>query len=127
MGFLDRLRASQIEDLPADWKVLGEARQIEEIKKASHQKPIVIFKHSTSCGISSMAKYKLEDKWDFSGEDLEFYYLDLLSNRPISNAVADAFGVVHQSPQILVIKNGKAIFNTSHHMVSIGAIKEAIA
>ena len=126
MGFLDRLKGSQVEELPTNWKVLNEADQIEKIKTASHQKPIVIFKHSTSCGISSMAKYKLEDKWDFNGEELDFYYLDLLSNRSISNAVADAFGVVHQSPQILIIKDGKAIYNTSHHMVSVAAIKEAL-
>ena len=122
MGFLDKLGPQLLED----WNVLDKAEQLEEIKQLSFDSPVVIFKHSVSCGISAMAKHKLEAAWDFPEDALHFYYLDLLAHRSISNLVADTFGVVHQSPQILVIRNGEAVYDTSHHMVSTEAIKKAI-
>ena len=126
MGFLDKLFNAEQASLREDWKVLNRIEQLEEIKKASYNKPAVIFKHSISCGISGMAKYKLEENWNFQDEDLDFYYLDLINNRPVSNAVAQTFNVVHQSPQILVIKDGVSIYDTSHHMVGVPAIKKAL-
>lgn len=126
MGILDSFFKAEEASLQKDWKILNQIEQLSEIKEASLQKPIVIFKHSITCGISSMAKYKLEEKWDFQEGEIEFYYLDLLTYRPVSNAVAETFKVVHQSPQILVIKNGEAVYDTSHHMVSVQAIRNAI-
>ena len=122
MGFLDKLGPQLLED----WKVLEKAEQLDEIKQLSFDHPVVIFKHSVSCGISAMAKHKLESSWDFPADALHFFYLDLLANRSVSNLVAETFGVVHQSPQILVIRNGEAVYDTSHHMVSTEAIKKAI-
>jgi len=57
---------------------------------------------------------------------LDFYYLDLLTYRPISNEIAEKFSVTHQSPQILVIKNGNAVFNNSHHSISADSLKEGL-
>ena len=123
MGFLDRLRSSQSGAPLSSWKVLNSVEQLEELAEHSYQKPVVIFKHSTSCGISAGAKYRLESDWSFEESDLEMYYLDLLRYRPVSNAVAERFGVTHQSPQIIVLKNGKAVFDTSHHQVNTQAIE----
>ena len=126
MGILDSFFKAEEASLQEDWKILNQIEQLSEIKAASFEKPAVIFKHSITCGISSMAKYKLEDKWDFQAGEIDFYYLDLLTYRPVSNAVADTFKVVHQSPQILVIKNGEAVYDTSHHMVSVQAIRNSL-
>ena len=105
------------------WKTLDTIGQLEEIKEASNTKTQILFKHSVTCGISGHAEHKLESAWDFNENDFDFYYLDLLANRPISNKIAEMFKVVHQSPQILVIKDGKAISHFSHQAISIDRLR----
>lgn len=107
----------------ATWKNLSSIDQLEEIEEESHETLTVIFKHSTRCGISLHAKHNLESAWDFKEEELNFYYLDLLNHRDVSNEIAHRYRVVHQSPQIIVLKNGQAIFDTSHNAISTKAIK----
>jgi len=109
------------------WKILENTDQLEQAIKDSYNKPVVLFKHSVTCGISSRAKYMLEDGWEFSTDDFDFYYLDLLSFRGISNSIAEKFKVTHQSPQILVIKNGESIFDMSHHRISAASLSGALA
>ncbi len=82
---------------------------------------IAIFKHSTRCAVSSMAKMRLSSTWDFK-EELPIYHLDLLSHRAISNLIAEKFDIQHQSPQLLVIKDGKCIYNASHLAISVKEI-----
>lgn len=112
--------------LPFNWQNLESPEQIDEIVARSQAKPVVVFKHSTRCGVSHMAQHNLEHKWDFQPEDLDFYYLDLIRHRPVSNAVAETFGIRHQSPQILVVRNGEVIYHTSHHMISVEVIRKYI-
>jgi len=125
MGFLDRLRASQSAGM-SDWKAFTDINQFADIEERSKERPVVIFKHSTSCGISAGAKHRLESDWPDIEGDLEFYYLDLLAYRPISNEIANRYGVRHESPQIIVIKDGKAIYNTSHHRISVGDLNKSL-
>ncbi len=126
MSIFDKMFSAHQEQIHKDWKRLTRLEQLNDIDEDSKSRIVVIFKHSTRCGISSMVKYQLESNWDFSSDDMDFYYLDLFSYRPISNAVADHYQVIHQSPQIIVIKNGQSVFDTSHHMVSTATLKEAI-
>ncbi|MFY0254511.1 bacillithiol system redox-active protein YtxJ [Chitinophaga sp. 30R24] len=95
-----------------NWKTLANEEQLAEINKASADAPVVIFKHSTRCSISSMAKARLERV--AVPEGLTFYYLDLIAHRPISNKIAEMYDVPHESPQILLIRNGQCIYNESH-------------
>lgn len=125
MGFLDRLKASQSTQI-GKWQSLDSIAKLDEIDKLSAEKPVVIFKHSTTCGISASAKNRIEFEWDKIEGDFEFYYLDLLTYRSISNAIADRYGIRHESPQILVIKNGVATFDSSHYAIQASAISEAI-
>lgn len=127
MGFLNNLRNALKEDLPEAWVPLQEEAQLEQIKKDSFEKPAVIFKHSTSCGISNMAKFQLESGWDLGTQDLDFYYLDLWQHRPISNRIVDFFSIAHQSPQLMIIKNGAVVYDTSHHGVHLSGLKAALA
>lgn len=97
------------------WIKLEDASQLNAIKEQSNEKPVVIFKHSTSCSISGMAWNRLQRNWkDGDSEKFTPYYLDLLSYRALSNAIAEEFGVTHASPQVIVVKGGKAVYNNSH-------------
>jgi len=105
-----------------NWNILNDYNQVQNLVEASHLKPQAIFKHSTRCSISVMAKSRLER----SGlpEEIQFHYLDLLQYRDISNKIAEQFGVYHQSPQILLIKNGECIFEETHSAISMDEIVE---
>ncbi len=107
------------------WNELTEENQLMAIRERSFQRPQVIFKHSTRCGISSVAKSRLE-KWT-PGEDFDFYYLDLIRYRPLSGKVAEEFHVYHESPQVLVIKNGECVYDESHLGISLQDILELAA
>ncbi len=88
--------------------------QFDEILKKSIQKTVLIFKHSTRCGISSMALKRFEKKISNLSSDFDYYYLDILKYRNLSNTIADTFNVYHESPQLLVIKNEQLITHASH-------------
>ena len=103
-----------------NWIPLQDEFQLEEIVVSSNNKPQVIFKHSTRCSISSMAKYRLDKKE--SPERMDFYFLDLIKHRNISNTIAKDFDVPHQSPQVLIIDNGKCIYNESHSGITMEEI-----
>lgn len=107
-----------------NWNKLKNEEQLNNIIEESHKQAVLIFKHSTSCAISGMALNRLERAWDeHEMATLKPYYLDLLAYRPVSNAIAQQWGIEHQSPQVLVIKNGECIYNTSHMAISYSDIK----
>ncbi|MEJ7587030.1 MAG: bacillithiol system redox-active protein YtxJ [Ferruginibacter sp.] len=108
-----------------DWIALTEEAQLTEIKKLSESKPQVIFKHSTRCSISSVVKNRLERTKPPGNVD--FYFLDLIRNRDISNKIADEFSVYHESPQVLLIKDGKCIYDESHSGISMHEIEELVS
>ncbi|MBL0911019.1 MAG: bacillithiol system redox-active protein YtxJ [Bacteroidia bacterium] len=106
---------------------LRDQHQLENIQTLSFSKEIdsvLIFKHSTRCPISAMAKNRLERRWDFAPGKVPFFFLDLLKHRDISDRIASLYGVQHESPQVLLIKNGKCIFHASHNAISADAIRE---
>lgn len=107
-----------------NWIPLRSQEDLEQIINLSNDQPQVIFKHSTRCSISSVAKNRLEKA--SSPDDAKFYYLDLLSYRPVSNSVAERFAVEHESPQILIIKNGKCVYNESHMGIDMEEIKDQL-
>lgn len=106
---------------PSAWESIESLSQLDEIVSRSYKKPVVIFKHSTRCSISSMAKSRLESAIDDSSPII--FYLDLIAHREISNAIASRFGVEHESPQVIVINNGQATFSTSHGSISMDVLK----
>lgn len=100
------------------WITLNEIAQLEHIEEKSSTKTQVIFKHSTRCGISSMVMKQFTDMYNLTEKDLDLYYLDLLSYRDVSNEVGCKFQVMHQSPQLLVIKNGVVVKHASHGAIN---------
>lgn len=108
-----------------DWINLQSEDQLQEIISNSSSKPQVIFKHSTRCSISSMAKNRLDKKDNPDGMD--FYYLDLIRHRNISNKIASDFNVTHQSPQVLVINHGKCVYDESHSGIIMDDIVASVS
>ena len=105
------------EKVSLPWKQLNELSQLEEIDQQSKERTVLLFKHSTRCSISSMALGRFERSYS---EEASFdpYFLDLIAYREISHEIAQRYGVRHESPQAILIRNGKAIFNSSHMGIS---------
>ena len=100
-----------------NWTSLQSADQLDTIK---HQQGYsLIFKHSTRCSISMMVKKRFELDGDKLPENLPLYFLDLIKFREISNKIASDFAVYHESPQLLLIKDGECILDLSHGQISV--------
>ena len=106
------------------WKKLESLSQLDEVIAQSHATPQIIFKHSTRCIISKMVLSQFEENMAAIPEQANLLFLDLLNHRDISNAIAMQLGVHHESPQVVVIKNGQAAFHESHHSIDATTIAE---
>ena len=104
------------------WIHLTDEEQLKQIINKSQLKPQVIFKHSTRCSISAVALQRMQKTAQPS--DIDFYFLDLLANRPLSNKVAEVFKVHHESPQILLIRDGQCVYDESHLGISMHEIMD---
>lgn len=107
------------------WKNITSVSQLDSIEQESHNNPVIIFKHSTSCAISAMAKDRFEA--NSTTGDESYYYLDLLRFRDISNAIAEKFQVHHESPQVILLKDGDVVLDDSHMAISFDEIQKQIA
>ena len=105
-----------------NWKNITTEEDVNKILEASEVKPQIIFKDSVSCGISAYAKERLIEGLELMTKTADFNYLDLLNYRSISNLIAKELNVIHQSPQIIVIKNRKVVFRDSHHSIQTDKI-----
>lgn len=114
-GSKDSSEKKEKEALP--WHQLTAMEQLDTIVEESKTTPVAIFKHSTRCGISRMVLRNFESTYNIEPTQMKLYYLDLLNYRNISDEVGYKFQVVHQSPQLIVIKNGVAVAHASHHSI----------
>lgn len=110
-----------------NWNNLNQESQLDLIIEESAKIPVLIFKHSTSCPISGTAKDRLERQWNSSPETVKTYYLDLLSFRQLSNKIAEVFEVRHESPQVLLIRDGKCVYDASHLGISAKTVEAKLA
>lgn len=108
-----------------NWTKLTDVAQLQEIETMSNEKPVVIFKHSTRCSISRMALKQFEREFDLN-DAVDAYFLDLIAYRDVSNEIARKFNVYHESPQLILIKNGKAIYDVSHSDIDATVLKNKI-
>lgn len=128
MSFLKNMFDSDKENQPiskVDWRLLTDLGQLNEIIADSTRKPVAVFKHSTRCHVSKMVLRKFENEFNLE-ETITPYFLNLLEHRDISNEIAARFGVTHQSPQLIVIKDGKAVYNTSHSDIDASQLEQFI-
>lgn len=110
-----------------NWLHLTNAAELEQAHLHSKQTPVIIFKHSTRCSISRTALDRLQRQWNEQEmEKVKAYFLDLISYRQISNQIADYYNIDHESPQVLVIKDGKVVFHRSHLGIDYAGIREIV-
>lgn len=129
MSFFNKLFGNETvpNELPkVHWFYLEEIKELDQIEKISFEKPVVIFKHSTRCSISRMVLKQFENEYAIETATMELYFLDLLAHRDISNAIAERFDVFHQSPQLIVIKDGMAIYDVSHESIAAEELKQFV-
>ena len=105
------------------WNDLTDLKQLDAIVDESGKTPVIIFKHSTRCPVSRMALRNFENEYSIEDGNAKPYYLDLLEHRGISNEIASRFKVTHQSPQLILIKEGKAVYDTSHNDIDANEVK----
>jgi bacillithiol system protein YtxJ len=107
-----------------NWIKLNHPEQLEQLLQESNTNPVLIFKHSTRCSISQTALSRLERSWD-EGEvgHIAPYFLDLISYRGISNQVESLFNVEHESPQVLIINKGQAVYHSSHLAIDYRSLR----
>ncbi len=120
MGLLNKIFGSTVpkEEKVLPWIPLNTIAQLNYIAEKSKSKTQVIFKHSTRCGISRMVMNQFIDNYELTEKDLDLYYLDLLSYRDVSNEVGYKFQVMHESPQLLIIKNADVVSHASHGAIN---------
>lgn len=109
------------------WQHLTAEPQLEELVEQSKSNPVLIFKHSTRCGISHTALDRLEREWTQTSDRIHPYYLDLLAYRGTSNAVAERFRVQHESPQVILIQKGAVVYHASHTAISVAEMMSRLA
>ena len=104
-----------INKIKMNWLKLESLEQLQTVKDNSKENPVLIFKHSTRCSISKAALDRLERNWKQDEmSDVKLFYLDLIRHRDVSNQIAEDFSVVHESPQVLLIKDGQSVYDRSH-------------
>ncbi|WP_432670723.1 bacillithiol system redox-active protein YtxJ [Flavobacterium sp. SM2513] len=108
------------------WNYLESMEDLDAAEQLSKEKTVVLFKHSTRCSISRFVLKQFENTYDIPQEDMELYFLDLIEYRPISNEIAQRFGVTHQSPQMVVVKDGKTIYDASHDSIDAESLKRFV-
>jgi len=129
MGLLNRQSGNTHKDTAQNrlaWEPLTDLQQLDGIGADSIETPALIFKHSTRCGISNMVLKNFERYYDIPHEELSTYFLDLLAHRDISNEIALRFAVPHESPQVLIVRDGKCVYTASHGDIDADFIKEKI-
>ena len=124
MGLLDQIfgKKEDQDHSKSLWKKIESQKDLDAAIEKSSQQKVLIFKHSTRCFISKTVLRSFEKQMQESDKNFGYYFLDLLAYRSISNEIESRFDVVHQSPQLIVLENGKAIYNASHQNIDLDKI-----
>jgi len=126
MGWFNRKNESDSSKKSLPWQQLTTIDQLKEVIASSAEKPVLLFKHSTRCGISSMALSGFQSGWEGTEEAIGIYYLDLLNHRDVSSEIEVLTGVFHQSPQVIVLKNMEVVYTATHSGISAREALNAI-
>lgn len=124
MSFFSKFTKSK--ELPSNWNTLSSVDQWEDVVKRSFDRPVALFKHSTRCSVSFFVHGNLTRDWDLNPEEAEFFYLDLIAHRDISNRISMDLGVHHESPQLILIHQGTATYHSSHSSISVDDLRKSL-
>lgn len=124
MSFFNKIFGSSEEEKPSPkfWKYIESEEDLKRAIATSAEKKVAIFKHSTKCFISKTVLKNFEKEVENSDKNVDYYFLDLLAHRDLSNKIADDLGVTHQSPQLIVLENGIVVNHASHQSISLSLI-----
>ncbi len=107
------------------WVAIEREEQVEAIAALSHSRPCVVYKHSTRCSLSSLAKYRLEKEWNLAEDAVATFYIDIIAHRHLSRYLSERFEVYHESPQVLLIRDGECTYDASHLDISVADLRSA--
>src|SRR5690625_2924804 len=105
---------------------LLEIDDLNEVWETSQEKPVLLFKQSTTCPISAEAFSEYQRFLDGNEEEVSAYFVKVRETRPVSNQIEEDLGIRHQSPQIFLVKNKEAVWNASHNKITMDSIKDAL-
>lgn len=109
-----------------DWTDIIDVSQLDSIEEESKSVPVLIFKYSTRCNLSTFMLKKFEKKFDYEGGSVKPYFLDIRAFRNISDEIAIRYGIAHQSPQIILIKGNRATYYANHEHIKFEDFKERV-
>lgn len=129
MGWFSKSRESKESSTrnSVQWIKLESVDQLMNLVKTTHEKPVLLFKHSTRCSISAMAKNNLERNWTSGSELCDAYLLDLLAHRDVSQKIAEITGIKHESPQAIVLQGDEIVYDASHSGIEARRIESILA
>ena len=127
MSIFKNLFGASQDKQPSIWNSVLEEKDLDELVSKSNEQPVLLLKHSTRCSISSMAKNRLERDWSQLESKVQPYIINVVEQRPLSNAVESKFNIRHESPQVIVIDKGIVVYDGSHGEILGATILKAIA
>jgi bacillithiol system protein YtxJ len=108
------------------WNYLQSMEDLDAAENISKEKTVILFKHSTRCSVSRFVLKQFENTYAIGSDVAELYFLDLIEYRAISDEIATRFGVTHQSPQMIVLKDGRQVYNSSHEHIDANSLEQVI-
>ena len=109
-----------------DLTPLHRLEELDALLAESQQRPLLLFKHSYTCGISAEALDEIVEHLNHESVDARYAMVTVQTHRELSNEVAARLGVRHQTPQAILVKDGRAIWTASHFRVNAGEIRKAL-
>lgn len=115
-------KSSKENHLPEQWQNIETAEDVQSAIKASKEKPVLLFKHSTRCPISTMAYQRLEKGKSNLTDKVDVFYLDLIQYRTVSNWIAEHLNITHQSPQVILIADETVVHISTHGDIHVQGV-----
>ncbi|GAB3804455.1 bacillithiol system redox-active protein YtxJ [Virgibacillus kimchii] len=110
----------------AEYKELHDNKEWEQVWEGSTEKPVLLFKHSTTCPISARAHEQYQQFLESADRNMDSYLVKVIEDRPVSNQIAEETKVKHESPQLFLIRDKEVLWHTSHSEITVENIEEAI-
>jgi bacillithiol system protein YtxJ len=113
-------------DVSANLNELHSLQALQEVIEESKNRPVLIFKHSNSCPISGRAFTQFQTYLQNADPEISYHLITVQTDRPVSNEVEGRLGVQHETPQAIIVRNGREIWNASHYDITVSALESAV-